>query len=168
MTVRTREYLGDGYFVHMYRLKESRIPNEKNLLFVCGRADAHTSETFNRLGCSLLSECLDSSLIVMDELGPHEAKADMFRQKVLRLLDGPIPIVGILQDPAEVFWPEIVNHPDVRILTISIKNLSRNLLTLVRRGMLFFFFIFCTNYLVYWFLMYCLTTSLLMFPKVLM
>lgn len=29
-------------------------------------------------------------------------------------------------------------------------------------------FLFCISYLVYWFLMYCSTTSLLIFPRVLM
>ena len=69
------------------------------------------------------------------------------------------------EDPYDVpilYWHE------ANLRLSSIKNLSRNLLTLVRRGMLFFFFIFCTDYLVYWFLMYCSTTSLLMFPRVLM
>ena len=66
--------------------------------------------------------CSDSSLIVMDELGPHEADATLFRKKILNLLDGQTPILGVLQEPAESFWPEIVNHPKVEIITISEDN----------------------------------------------
>ena len=31
--------------------------------------------------------CSDCSLLIMDELGPHEAKAALFRQEILRILD---------------------------------------------------------------------------------
>ena len=55
----------------------------------------------------------------MDELGPHEADAALFRRKILNLLDGQTPILGVLQEPAESFWPEIVNHPKVEIIIIS-------------------------------------------------
>ena len=60
----------------------------------------------------------------MDELGPHEADAALFRKKILNLLDGQPPILGVLQEPAESFWPKIVNHPKVEIITISEDNLN--------------------------------------------
>ena len=122
LTVRTKEYLGDQYSVHMYHLTEPRNPNKQNLLFVCGKANGHTADTFNCLGCRILSMCSDCSLIVMDELGPHEADAALFRKKILNLLDGQTPILGVLQEPAESFWPEIVNHPKVEIIIISEDN----------------------------------------------
>ena len=74
LTVRTKNYLKDQYSVHMYHLKEKELPNESNLLFLCGKTDEHTADTFDRLGCNILSMCSDCSLIVMDELGPHEAR----------------------------------------------------------------------------------------------
>lgn len=122
LTVRTKEYLGDQYSVHMYHLTESRDPNEQNLLFVCGKANEHTADTFNCLGCRILSMCSDCSLLIMDELGPHEAKAALFREEILHLLDGQIPVLGVLQEPAEACWPEIVNHPNVEIITLSESN----------------------------------------------
>lgn len=81
LTVRTKEYLKDQYSVHMYHLKEKELPNESNLLFLCGKTDEHTADTFDRLGCNILSMCSDCSFIVMDELGPHEADAALFRKK---------------------------------------------------------------------------------------
>lgn len=122
LTVRTKNYLKDQYSVHMYHLKEKELPNESNFLFLCGKTDEHTADTFDRLGCNILSMCSDCSLIVMDELGPHEADAALFRKKILNLLDGQTPILGVLQEPAESFWPEIVNHPKVEIITISEDN----------------------------------------------
>ena len=103
-------------------LTESRDPNEQNLLFVCGKANEHTADTFNCLGCRILSMCSDCSLLIMDELGPHEAKAALFREEILHLLDGQIPVLGVLQEPAEACWPEIVNHPNVEIITLSESN----------------------------------------------
>ena len=101
LTVRTKEYLGDQYSVHMYHLTEPRNPNEQNLLFVCGKANEHTADTFNCLGCRILSMCSDCSLLIMD---------------------GQIPVLGVLQEPAEACWSEIVNHPNVEIITLSESN----------------------------------------------
>ena len=114
LTVRTKNYLKDQYSVHMYHLKEKELPNKSNLLFLCGKTDEHTADTFDRLGCNILSMCSDCSLLIMDELGPHEAKAALFREEILHLLDGQIPVLGVLQ--------EIVNHPKVEIIIISEDN----------------------------------------------
>ena len=122
LTIRTKEYLGDHYSVHMCHLKENETPNEQNLLFLCGKADKNTTDIFNRLGCNVLSKCSDCSLIIMDELGPHEADAVQFCEMVLQLLDGSTPILGILQQPAESSWPEIVNHPKVEVIALSKDN----------------------------------------------
>ena len=67
----------------------------------------------------------------MDELGPHEAEAKEFRQAVFDTLDGPVPVLGVLQAPADAFWPDIVSRPDVLILEISEKNCSQK--ALIRR-----------------------------------
>lgn len=122
LTIRTKDYLGDHYSVHMCHLKDNEIPNEQNLLFLCGKADENATDIFNHLGCSVLSKCSNCSLIIMDELGPHEADAALFREKVLHLLDGEIPVLGILQEPADSSWPEITNHPSVEIISISEDN----------------------------------------------
>lgn len=122
-TVRTNGYLPYGYSVHLYRADHRQpVPNENNLLFVCGSTDPLTPDRFDRLGCGALAENPDASLIIMDELGPHEAKALHFRRRVIELLNRDTPIFGVLQEPAEPYWPEIVTHPDVRIITITEEN----------------------------------------------
>jgi|BioPla2DNA2_1021312.scaffolds.fasta_scaffold122194_1 nucleoside-triphosphatase THEP1 len=121
-TVRTNEFLKDGYSVHMFGLDEEAVPGENNLLFVCGKPNEHMFERFDRMGCEVLSKCVDSSLTVMDELGPHEVRAELFHKAVLRLLDGNVPILGVLQAPAESFWPDIVEHPQVQIIEINEHN----------------------------------------------
>lgn len=121
-TVRTNEFLKDRYSVHLFSANEEMIPSENNLLFVCGIPDDHISDRFNRLGCQALSRCSDCSLILMDELGPHEANALLFRNAVLQLLDLDIPILGVLQEPTEMSWAEITHHSNVEILEITKKN----------------------------------------------
>lgn len=86
--------------------------------------------------------------------------------KTLKMNDN-YPLIISLNGKVEMGKDKDINLVDRDEIgcSFSIKNLSRNLLTLVRRGMLF---LFCTSYLVYWFLIYCSAISLLMFPKVLM
>ena len=122
LTVRTNAFLGDQYSVHIFCIGEKLIPNENNLLFICQKADEHISERFDRLGCEILKKCSGCSLIIMDELGPHEAKAALFHKAVLQLLDGDTPVLGVLQASAESFWPDVTTHPKVRLFQITKQN----------------------------------------------
>lgn len=121
-TVRTNEFLQNAYSVHLFSAAAEQVPTADNLLFVCGKADAATAQRFERLGCCALQSSAASTWIVLDELGPHEAEATLFRQRVCKLLDGTIPVLGVLQAPASLFWPEIVSHPNVRLLEITEEN----------------------------------------------
>ena len=123
-TIRTRAFLGTVYSVHLFCMGEEMIPREENLLFLCGQPGPDMKERFERLGCRALKKCAGCSLIVMDELGPHEAEAVRFRQEVRRLLDGSIPILGVMQAPAELYWPEAA-HPAIRLLEITEENRDR-------------------------------------------
>lgn len=122
LTVKTNEFLKDSYSVHLFRFDQEKIPNEQNLLFVCGKSNDRISERFDRLGCEALCGCSGHSLIVMDELGPHEASAVLFHETVLKLLNGSVPVLGVLQAPAELFWPEITGHPMVELIEVSEHN----------------------------------------------
>ena len=121
-TVRTNAFLEGRYSVHLFAPGEETKPDEGNLLFVCGEPNGNSTESFERLGCRALESVRGSSLIVMDELGPHEAEAVRFRRAVLELLDGDTPILGVLQSPAGTFWPEIAGHPGVELVEITKSN----------------------------------------------
>ncbi len=58
----------------------------------------------------------------MDELGPHEAEAVRFRQMILKVLDGPVPVLGVLQEAPSPFLQEIAQRPDVTVLRITEEN----------------------------------------------
>ena len=79
-TLRTCEYLKTGFSVHLLPATVPADPDETNLLFICGTSSPlssnETPRRFDRLGCNALSDFLQKDLILMDELGPHEAEAD--------------------------------------------------------------------------------------------
>ena len=58
----------------------------------------------------------------MDELGPHEARAAVFRRAVLAALDGVVPILGVLQAAPSPFLEEVALHPQVRLIQVTAEN----------------------------------------------
>ena len=122
-TVKCTEVRPEQTSVHLLRAGSDETPGENNLLFCCGGPSGlNTAERFDRLGGSALERSAGCSLLVMDELGPHEAAAAAFRQAVSLRLDGEIPILGVLQAPAEAFWPEVTAHPAVRVVEVTREN----------------------------------------------
>ena len=121
-TVRTNELLGNHYSVHLLRAGEAPNITEENFLFLCGEKDEMVEKRFDRIGCQALKDAKSCSLIVMDELGPHEEKAEKFVAAVNELLNGEVPILGVLQKTAGCCWPQIAAHPAVNILEITIDN----------------------------------------------
>ena len=92
----------------------------ENLLFYCGHGG--DPKRFDDLGCAALADTAGCSLLVMDELGPHEAEAERFQAAVFRTLDGDIPIIGVLQQAESPFLDRIARHPRVTVLTVTEDN----------------------------------------------
>lgn len=95
-------------------------PSAENLLFCCG--GGADPRRFDQLGCQALAAAAGCELLVMDELGPHEAEAEAFRQAVLAALDGPAPICGVLQQADSAFLDAVAAHPRVRVVTVTEEN----------------------------------------------
>lgn len=115
--------------VYLVRADRAEAPGPKNLLFRCGEpAGAAAAARFDRLGCAALAA--EAELLVMDELGPHEADARAFCRAVFRALDGDVPILGVLQRADAPFLAQISSHPQVRLVEVTKENrdeLSRTL-----------------------------------------
>ena len=92
----------------------------ENLLFYCGHGG--DPRRFDDLGCAALADTAGCGLLVMDELGPHEAEAVRFQAAVFRALEGDIPILGVLQQAESDFLDRIARHPQVTVLTVSPEN----------------------------------------------
>ncbi len=136
-TIKTDRYLKDKNTVHLFPIGQPMIPSEKNLLFLCGSSDIDSDLRFDRLGSQALQTSKDCSLILMDELGPHEAGAKHFHQTVLDTLNGPVPVLGVLQKPTDPFWSDITNRSDVRVIEISEDNRDQTSLVKTIENILF-------------------------------
>ena len=121
-TVRTDSVYGGRFSVHL--LTPGAEAAEENLLFLCPppREDSAAAARFEELGCAALENTADFDLILMDELGPTEAKAEKFQQTVLKLLDGNVPIIGVLQKAESAFLDEIAAHPNVDVVEVTMEN----------------------------------------------
>lgn len=125
-TVKTDCFQEGTPTVHLFPIGQPRIPSEKNFLFMCGNSDTETEKRFNDLGSRALKESKSCDLIVMDELGPHEADAKEFHQTVLDTLNGNVPVLGVLQKPADPFWSDVTNRSDVAVVEVSEDNRSQS------------------------------------------
>ena len=115
---------GDGMFpiyLHAAALPpEERPYDSEHLVGTCdSRRSVRYPGAFDRLGPPLLTS---GGLLVMDELGPHEAEAVRFQAAVFRALEGDIPILGVLQQAESEFLDCIARHPQVTVLTVTEEN----------------------------------------------
>lgn len=120
-TVRTDAVMG-CFAVHMLRAWEPDVPAKENMLFVCGDGMNDAAKRFDDLGCAILAESKDAAWMVMDELGPHENDAAAFRRAVMEVLDGCVPVVGVLQKRECSFLRTVANHPQAQVLEVTREN----------------------------------------------
>ena len=106
--------------VYLLPAAQERAFTPENFLFRCGHGG--DPARFDDLGCAALTDTAGCRLLVMDELGPHEAEAARFQAAVFRTLDGAIPIIGVLQQAESEFLDRIARHPQVTVLTVSEEN----------------------------------------------
>lgn len=119
-TVRTRDVYG-RFSVHLIRPGEAC--GEENLLFLCPAPmnDDRVVARFEELGCAALRDTA-CDLILMDELGPAEVQAERFQRKVLEILDGEVPVIGVIQKAGSEFLDRIKTHPNVDMIEVTLEN----------------------------------------------
>lgn len=104
--------------VYLLRIGSDDAPQKDFLLFTCG--GSVDPARFDALGCRALGTPCD--VLVMDELGPHEADACAFQQAVMRALDGETPVFGVLQRAESDFLRRVARHPQVRVAEVTVEN----------------------------------------------
>ena len=115
---------GDSFSVHMLPVDKTVEPAEKNFLF-CREKKREYEENavrFDAVGCQMLADAECAALIVMDELGSAESAAAAFQDRVLALLDGDIPIHGVLQEGESAFQRRVATHPNVALIYVTEEN----------------------------------------------
>ena len=83
-------------------------------------------EVFDTVGVAALTDRGGAELILMDELGFMEREAYLFQNKVLELLDGELPILGVIKERDEErnipFLDRVREHKNVVIWTVNMIN----------------------------------------------
>jgi len=110
-------------YIFSFDDKEKKL-NEKNIVGICGETSILESypENFDTTGVELLRLEEKPDIIVMDELGILERKAEKFKIRVMEILDTDIRILGVLKDKSEEFLNAIKNRGDVVAFEVTKNN----------------------------------------------
>ena len=80
-------------------------------------------DVFEAAGLDALRDAEQGSLILMDEVGRMERRAARYSARIAGLLDGAVPILGVVQKKADTPLADAIrHHPNVRLLEVSIEN----------------------------------------------
>ena len=86
-----------------------------------GRAET-LSGRFDTLGTELLTPRPGCAVMVMDELGFLERNDLRFQEAVLRALDGPLPVLGVIKPRNVPFLDQVRAHEGVQVVTVTPEN----------------------------------------------
>lgn len=81
-------------------------------------------DRFNTLGGGALHRARESGakLILMDECGRFEGRAEEFQREIFTALDGDVPVLGVVRQGYNGWLDAIRNHPKVSLLTVTEDN----------------------------------------------
>ena len=121
-TVKSEAVFPGKCSLHLLSLGKPLLPSAENFLTFCGEGDRETAVRFDKLGRAALCNVGKVDFFVMDELGPHETGALLFREAVMERLDGPVPVLGVLQKADSPFLAKIRSHRDVKVVEVTHEN----------------------------------------------
>ena len=102
--------------------------NDDNLLFYCHDASLNevfdVNERFNILS-TILDDYNEYDIIIMDEIGPHEENAEIFKDKIRKVLDSDKYVLGVIQKSESKFLDELKKRKDVKLLNVTKENRDR-------------------------------------------
>ena len=112
---------------HIINISKNEIPNKENLLFYrCkNKNEEDIISKFNKFS-DALDDYIEYDIIIMDEIGPNENKAEIFKKKILEILDSDKFVIGVLQEADTDFINQIKNRKDTKIFTVT--NENRNII----------------------------------------
>ena len=104
-----------------------RFGDENRVGIRCGNPGPKAfPEVFDSFGVSILADAEDCDLILMDEIGKMERKALIFTGRVLELLNGDVPVFGVLRKEGSTpLQEQIRSHSNVRLIEVNKENRDR-------------------------------------------
>lgn len=81
-------------------------------------------DRFNELGGGSLRRAREAGvdLILMDECGRFEGKAEEFRREIFSALEGDIPVLGVVRQGYHGWLDDLRAHPNVTVFTVTAEN----------------------------------------------
>lgn len=77
---------------------------------------------FDAVGTALLTRTGDFDLLLMDELGRMELRAERFCEAVLCALDGDVPVLGVIKPCRNALLDAVRAHPKTVVLELTAEN----------------------------------------------
>lgn len=113
-----------------YYLEDQLNPKEDytlvgiNKLFPHGRKNEGITKAFNIRGVEILNHALNNEcdLVILDELGFFELKAEEFKNKIFKLLNKKRHVLGVVKKKTNPFLESIKMRDDVLIIEVTIDN----------------------------------------------
>ena len=112
-----------GSPVYIYEARRERRRTEENLVGYCKhhRFDA-AAEAFDRFSPKLREPVRKDGIVLLDELGFMEARAERFCAAVFALLDGDVPVIAAVKDKDTPFLEAVRSHPKAKCFYITPEN----------------------------------------------
>ena len=101
-----------------------RVYTEENCIGVCdSRTHRPNLEVFDGLGVRYVRAARPDGVLVMDELGFFEAKAEAFTAAVLEALSGDVPVIAAVKSRRDVsFLNAVRSQPRAEVFYITPEN----------------------------------------------
>jgi len=92
--------------------------------FGSGKSCYGITKTFEENGVDILDEAMktSNSIILMDELGFFERKAEKFQSKVHETLNSDHRVIGVIKERRNEFLNSIANRSDVVVIRVTLEN----------------------------------------------
>ena len=112
-----------GVYIQPPVFEESAC-DEAHLAGLRGGRRGGIPETFETTGMAILSAPGPFDLLLMDELGRMELRSPAFCQRVLALLEGDTPILGVVKPESNALLDAVRAYPKTVLLEVTEENRS--------------------------------------------
>lgn len=106
---------------HILDASKNDEVSDANFLFYRGEMNNDITNKFNKY-VTLLDDYENFDVIVMDEIGSKEEKAEIFKNKIREILDSSKLVLGVIQKVNSDFLDEIKSRKDVKLLVVNEQN----------------------------------------------
>ena len=112
-----------GSPVYIYEAWRKRRRTEENLVGYCKNHCFDTSaEVFDRFSPKLREPVQKGGVVLLDELGFMETRAEQFCAAILALLDGDVPVIAAVKNKDTPFLEAVRTHPNAKCFYITAEN----------------------------------------------